>query len=47
MLSDEKELAKKNLNDKSDSLNSLLDVILEKVPSASERADGKMSRPGF
>lgn len=40
-------IAKKNLNDKSDSLNSLLDVILEKVPSASERADGKMCAQVF
>lgn len=40
-------IAKKNLNDKSDSLDPLLDVILEKVPSASLDESGKMSAQVF
>jgi len=40
-------IAKKNLNDQSDNLNPLLDVILEKVPSASGRKNEKMSAQVF
>jgi GTP-binding protein len=40
-------IAKKNLDDKSDNLNPLLDLILEKVPSASQNEGGKMSAQVF
>lgn len=40
-------IAKKHLDDKSDSLNPLLDVILEKVPSVSDDAKGKMCAQVF
>ena len=40
-------IAKKNLNDKSNTLDPLLDVILEKVPSVSDDAGGKMCAQVF
>ena len=40
-------IAKKNLNDKSDNLNPLLDLILEKVPSVSSNEGEKMCAQVF
>ena len=40
-------IAKKNLNDESNSLNPLLDVILESVPSVSDDEGGKMRAQVF
>ena len=40
-------IAKRNLSDQSDNLNPLLDMILEKVPSASGREKDKMSAQVF
>ena len=40
-------IAKKNLNDVSENLNPLLDVILETVPPASKNHDGKMCAQVF